>query len=113
MTSALAVANGPVRLDAPAFQDRGLPTEAFVSRRLTLGSSNELAAVSLVIAPADPGVAPAARGPLVSRSGSSERPTIEQFVFQTSPTPADNPQIYRGRRATDGDAERTAYEFKR
>jgi len=114
LTPALAVAAGPVRIDAPAYQDRGLPTGAFVARRLALGSSGDLAAtVSLVMTPTVAGGAPLAAMPLVNASASAPRPSIEQFVFQASPAPADSPQIYRGRRSADDVSERTAYQFKR
>jgi hypothetical protein len=111
---ALAAANGPVRIDAPAYQDRGLPTTAFVTRRLALGSpGSQLAAASpvMVSAASDGTLLPPM--PLVSAGENPLRPSIEQFVFQTSATPADSPRVYRGRRSSDSDIERTAYQFKR
>jgi hypothetical protein len=110
----LAVATGPVRIDAPAYQDRGLPTGAFVARRLALRSPGGLpATASLIMVHAAPGGALLAPLPLVNATARPPRPSIEQFVFEPSPAPSENPQIFRGRRSTDSEAERTAYQFKR
>ena len=111
---ALAAATGPVRLDAPAYQDRGLPVQEFLASRLAPASAGDFAAtVSFAVAPVAPEGARLTPLPLVNANASPPRPSIEQFVFQTSAAPADSPQIYRGRRATETDVERTAYQFKR
>ncbi len=114
LASGLAVAAAPVRMDAPAYQDRGLPTEAFIARRLSLRSPGGMpAATSLLIARSASGSPLLQPLPLVNAVVNPPRPSIEQFVFEPSPALSDNPQIFRGRRSTDSETERTAYQFKR
>jgi hypothetical protein len=114
LASGLAVAAGPVRMDAPAYEDRGLPTEAFIARRLSLRAPGGMTtATSVVVAHSEPGRLLMQPLPPVNAALNPPRPSIEQFVFESSPTLSDNPQIFRGRRSTDSETERTAYQFKR
>ena len=108
----LVKASAPVHMDATA-SPVSLRIGSLNARPLLVFSPGILQGKTplvVVKSPAAPAVAPL---PPVYASPLTLRPSIEQFVFEQSPSSSGSPKIYRSRQQMDGQTEMTAYQFQK
>ncbi len=103
----LVKATAPVHMDATAYPV-SLRIGSLNARPLLVFSPGNLQGKTPLIVVKSP-VAP----PPVYTSPLTLRPSIEQFVFEQSPSISSSPKIYRNRQQMDGQTEMAAFQFQR
>ena len=103
----LVKATAPVHMDATA-SPVSLRIGSLNARPLLVFSPGNLQGKTPLIVVKSP-VAP----PPVYTSPRTLRPSIEQFVFEQSPSSSSSPKIYRNRQQMDGQTEMAAFQFQR
>lgn len=105
----LVKASAPVHMDATA-SPVSLRIGSLNARPPLVFSPGNLQGKTPLIVVKSPAVAPLAP---VYASPLTLRPSIEQFVFEQSPSSSGSPKIYRSRQQMDGQTEMTAYQFQK